>query len=477
MALENKLITITPEAYVSDLLKLRAFDVTETRNIISEFSEIAQKSLQSPLRKGSGPFMLRTQISPPETRFSELVGKKAIGIDIGGTNLRMSVGEIDKNGHIKPIRKIRSKEISNKYNSLDDFFEMLLKNGLGDLLKKNPDLPLTCIFSFPGTGMITENGIDINVANDDMPKGWHIGGSKEKNLGEELNKFLQRKDEEQKKKKVVLDRRPFEQRKYFIANDTVALIQNQNDDFGVVCASGYNWSVVVEKNKLGESREETGKTIINSEAGQADIVPLMPVITYKLLETIAKEENIPIDQVPLRDEYQTSGKYLGKILGLVVKRLKDKYNLFTSVKNADFPKSFVVSNILTAEKTGDWRKVKKNFKAHKDFSDQEKSLLIQIASALRDRSAQIVADHLIALWQTGCSEKDHLQISSDGPIIQHMSGWKEKFLQEIKSVTQNQLAVDIRETSYQGKMRDFRGIFDVMSQAIEYFHRQQPTTF
>lgn len=453
MALENKLITTTPEAYVSNLLKLRAFDVTETNKIINEFSEIAKRSLQSSLRKGSGPFMLRTQISPPETRFSELAGKKAIGIDIGGTNLRMSVGEIDKNGHIKPIRKIRSKEISNKYNSLDDFFEILLKNGLDKLLKDNPDLPLACIFSFPGTGTVTENGIDINVANDDMPKGWRIGGSKGKNLGEELNRFLQRK------------------KKCFIANDTVALIQGQDDDFGVVCASGYNWSVVVEKNKLGESREETGKTIINSEAGQADIVSLMPVITYKLLETIAKEENIPIDQVPLRDEYQVSGKYLGKILGLVVKRLKDKYNLFTSVKNADFPKSFVVSNILAAEKTCNWKKVKKNFKTHKDFSDQEKSLLIQMATALRNRSAQIVADHLIALWQTCCPEKDHLQISSDGPIIHHMPGWKERFLQEIKSVTQNQLAVDIRETSYQGKMRDFRGIFDVMNQAIEYFNR------
>jgi len=90
---------------------------------------------------------------------------------------------------------------------------------------------------------------------------------------------------------------------------------------------------------------------------------------------------------------------------------------------------------------------------------------------LRNRSAQIVADHLIALWQTGCPEKNHLQISSDGPIIQNMPGWKEKFMQEINFATNNQLKIEIRETSYQGKMRNFRGIFDVMSQAIEYFNR------
>ena len=234
--------------------------------------------------------------------------------------------------------------------------------------------------------------------------------------------------------------------------------------------------MVIKKSKIGESQGQPGITIINTEAGQAAVVPVIPVITDKLFEAIAKEENIPIDQLPLRDEYQVSGKYLGKTLGLIVKELQNKYNLFLTAANTDFPKSFVVSNILAAEKTGNWKKVKKNFKIHKDFSDQEKSLLIQMASALRDRSAQIVADHLIALWQICCPEKNHLQISSDGPIVQHMPGWKEKFLQEINSVTQNQLAVDIRETSYQGKMRDFRGIFDIMSQAIEYFHRQQPTT-
>ena len=302
-----------------------------------------------------------------------------------------------------------------------------------------------------------------------MPKGWRIDGNGGKNLGEELNKFLQRKDDELKKKKITLDRRFFGQRKYFIANDTVALIQD--DDFGVVCASGYNWSMVIEKNKLGESQKEPGTTIINAEAGQSAVIPTIPIITDKLRKVIAKEEKVSINEVPLRDEYQVSGKYLGRTLGLVVNKLKDKYNLFTSVENTVFQKSFVVSNILSAEKTHDWRKVMENFQTNYYFTDQEKGLLIQIASALRDRSAQTVADHLIALWQTGCPEKNHLKISSDGPIIQHMPGWKEKFLEEINYITNKQLKIDIRETSYQNKMRDFRGIFDVMSQAVEYFNR------
>jgi len=466
MPFENKLKNIPPEAYVSDLLKIRSFDVVETGNIIGNFSKIAERGLLSPIRKGSGPFMLRTQISPPERKLSELVGRKAIGIDIGGTNLRMSIGEIDGDGHMKPIGKIKSEEIPVEYDSLDDFFEMLLNNGLGNLLKENPGLPVACIFSFPGTGIETGNGIDI-IMRGNMPKGWHIDGSEGKKLGEELNKFLQGKDDELKKKKLPLDKRPFGQREYFIDNDTVALIQN-NDDFGIVCASGYNWSMVIKKNKLGESRKEHGKTIINSEAGQAAVAPRIPVITEKLLENIAKEEEKPVDQVPLRDEYQVSGKYLGRTLGLVVDELRNEYNLFTSAKNTIFPKSFIVSEILE----NNWDKVKERFNTQVDFNEKEQNILVQIASALRDRSAQIVADHLIALWQTGCPEKNRLRISSDGPIIQHMPGWKEKFMEEINFVTQNQLKIKIRETSYQGKTRDFRGIFDVMGQAIEYFNRK-----
>ncbi len=446
--------TIPSKTYISDRLKLRAFGAVETSNIINKFSEIAKRGLQSPIKSGHGPLMLRSRIAPPETPYRELVGKMAIGIDIGGTNLRMSVGRMDKNGHIAPVGKIRSKEIPIEYGSLDDFFEMLLKSGLDKLLKENLGLPLGCIFSFPGAGLEMVDGIDMTMRGS-MPKGWRIDGSEGKNLGEELNKFLEKEG--------------FKKRKYFIANDTVALIQD--DDFGVVCASGYNWSMVIEKSKLGESPKEHETTIVNTEAGQAAVVPTIPIITDKLLGLIAKEEKIRVDEVPLRDEYQVSGKYLGKTLGLVVNDLKDKYNLFALAENTVFQKSFVVTNILSAEKTGDWKKVEKNFQTRQDFSDQEKRLLIQIASALCDRSAQIVADHLVALWQTGCPEKNHLKISSDGPIIQRMLGWKEKFLDEIDLVTKKQLEVVIRETSYQGRICDFRGIFDVMSQAIEYFSR------
>jgi hexokinase len=232
--------------------------------------------------------------------------------------------------------------------------------------------------------------------------------------------------------------------------------------------------MVIKKNKLGESQDGSGMTIINTEAGQAAVVSKIPIITDKLINIIAKEENIPVDQIPLRDEYQVSGKYLGRTLGLVVDQLRDEYkghNLFSSVKNTVFPKSFVVSNILTAEINDDWTIVKKDFQTHKDFSEQEKRLLIIVASALRDRSAQIVANHLIALWKTCCPEKNKLKIASDGPIIQYMPGWKDKFIREIKYLTKRELEIEIRETPYQGEVRDFRGIFDVMSQAIEYFNR------
>ena len=459
---------IPAEVYLSELLKLRPLNIVESSNIITNFTIRAKEGLESPIKNGPGPYMLRSQISPPETSFSELIGKKAIAIDVGGTNLRLGLGEVGKDGRIKPIGNIKTKEIPIKYSSLDDFFEMLLKNGLDKLLRENPDIPLACIFSFPGEGLKNQDGIDI-VLGHELTKEWEISGSAGAQLGTKLNQFLVKKDQGSKAKK-----NSFEKRQYFIANDTVALIRDQETDAGIVCASGYNWAIVVDNKILQESRDLPGRTIVNSESGSADTVPGVPVITERLLESIVGEQNKQVDQVPLRDEYQVSGKYLGRTLGLIVDDLKTKYGLFKNVKNTVFPKSFVVSNILSASENDNWKKVEHNFSIpfYQHLSGQEKDLLTQIASALRYRSAQIVADHLFALWKTCCPEKHLLNVSSDGPIIQNMPGWKDKFFDEIESVSKGQLEVKIHETSYQRNLRNYRGIFDVMYQAIEHFARE-----
>jgi len=143
--------------------------------------------------------------------------------------------------------------------------------------------------------------------------------------------------------------------------------------------------------------------------------------------------------------------------------------LFKSTRNIQFPKSFVISDIL-AEK---WNYVKKWFAAKDNFSTEEKNILMQTATALRDSSAQIVAGHLVALNEVANLNNNtgQINISSDGPIIQYMPGWKEKFMQEIDFISNRQLAVKIKETAYQGRMNDLRGIFDVIYLAIEYFAR------
>ncbi|MDO9027949.1 MAG: ROK family protein, partial [Candidatus Roizmanbacteria bacterium] len=263
MAIPESVDYLTPEVFISDVLKLISLNATERFDLISKFSERAKEGLRSPIKEGPGPLMLRSHLSPPETPFKKLIGKKAIGIDIGGTNLRMGVGTIDENGQIRPDGKIKSKEIPIKYDSLDDFFEMLLKNGLEKLLRENPDLPLACIFSFPGSGVEIEDGIDI-ILGKNLPKEWEIGESAEKQLGKELNIFLDTKDKELERQKLpkLLKKKPFGKRKYLIDNDTVALIKDNQTDAGIVCASGYNWSIIVDKSLLGDNQGETGKTII-----------------------------------------------------------------------------------------------------------------------------------------------------------------------------------------------------------------------
>lgn len=435
--------TISSKEYLSDVLKLRSFDLEELQSIVRQYETIAREKLDTPSTKEPGPLMLRTSIQPPELEAKLLEGKQAIGIDIGGTNLRIGVGQI-KGGKIEPQGEIIKREIKIKYGSTDEFFQMLLDNGLSDILEENPDIPLACIFSFPGSGIVTNDGLDQTIPRDELTKEWEIRGIAGKNLGEELNNFLEKNG--------------LRKRQYFIANDTVALIKDKETDFGVVCASGFNLSAVF-KNE-----------IINSESGSANTAQNIPVITDKLLNLIAEEENKPVDQIPVRDEYRISGKYLGRTLGLIIDELRSKYpSLFKRVKNTDFLKSFVISDILS----GRWEKVKRHFGSKDNIGTPEREILTRVALTLRDVSAQLVAAHLVALHSVTMQDKNKIIISSDGPIIQNMPGWKEMFLETIKSLTGEGLEVKIIETPYQGKMKEYRGIFDVMYQAIDYFARKE----
>lgn len=438
--IERKVSNLTPLEFVTRFLGLHPLSKTEMATVINSFSETARFRMDNPMAFGKGPYMLDSLVKPPESDPRQLEGKRAIGIDIGGTNLRIGVGVI-KNGQITPQSEIKPKEIPIKYESADDFFQMLLDNGLREVLDNNPDIPLACIFSFPGEGRLTIDGIDQNIPTDNMTKEWFIGGIAGKNLGEELNKFLERNG--------------LKRRKYFIANDTVALIKDPETDAGIVCASGYNWSIKAKN------------TIINTEAGSAISAPIISVITNDLMQSIAGEEKKPKSEIALRDEYRISGKYLGKMLGLIVKRINSLYPLlFYWVNNTDFSKSFVVSDILDNR----WKEIRKEFKTEIDFSDEEKQLLRNIALSLRDSSAQIVACHFIALQQLFFPDKRVVTVSSDGPIIQNMPGWKKKFLEEISELSENQLQINIRETPYEGDLRELRGILDVMYQACEFFN-------
>lgn len=454
LSISEKIKRLPPKEFIFNYLGLRALNDGEMQSLVSSFAQRAREGLQAPHKEGKGPLMLRSFVSPPETNPQLLEGKMAIGIDVGGTNLRMGVGKI-RNGTIEPTGDIKPKEIDIKYPSLEAFFTMLLDKGLKEILEQNPDIPIACIFSFPGSGELTADGVDMIVANE-LTKEWVIGESGGKKLGEELNKFLEDKG--------------LKKRKYFIDNDTVALIKDDKTDAGIVCASGYNWAIKVATKILGDNREKTEQTIINTEAGSAVSAP-RTLITDRLLESIALEEKIPIKNVPLRDEYRVSGKYLGRTLGLAIDEVR-KHNpiLFGSTSNTQFPKSFVVSDILNEK----WHYVKKWLGSKRNIFPQEKIILTQIATALRDSSAQIVAGHLIALNDVANLDNNtgQINISSDGPIIQAMPGWKDVFTDTIKKLSAGRLKVNIQETVYQGDQRDFRGIFDVMYQAIEHFARE-----
>ncbi len=418
-----------------DFFGLRPLNASEKQKIVEAFYKKAVKNISvNTIKKSAGPLMLPSHIHPPKLSYEALEGKVAIGVDVGGTNLRIGTGRI-KQGKISPLEKIIIAKIGTRYKSLEDFFKVIFDKGLKKYLLDYPDAPLACIFSFPGIGILEKKGVDM-ILPEDLTKEWAIERSSGSKMGVRLNNFLQKNG--------------IAARNYLFDNDTVALIKDDATDIGIVCATGYNLSFVY------------GDTIINTEAGSADTAPEIELIASRLKKEIASDAK--------RDEYQISGKYLGPSLAIVAKEMRDRNkNIFLSVKNFNIDKSFVISDILS----GNWPEVMNIFKTDVDFSKEEKSTLTDIASFLRDRSAQIVACHIIGLKKGFFADKNKLVLSSDGPVIQKVPGWTTKFFEEIAELTNHKLEIIINETKYQDEEKEFRGIFDVMYQTIEYFARKE----
>jgi hexokinase len=447
----NNKSQVNAQAWIKDVLGIKPLDENEVLEVVRSFSVSMIAGLRQQRLTGPSPMILRTLLSPCEIDPFTLKEKVVIGIDVGGTNLRLGVGRLIGKVAGEQVELIEQRgptAIRENYSSWDNFFQFLMENGLKDLLKRYPNAPLACVFSFAGCSRRTDDGLDMIVKS--LSKGWEIKTGLGQAIGQELNSFMQK--------------RSLRKRRYLFLNDTTALITSPEIDAGLVCGSGYNWAVVVFQKQLGEGKGQAGKTIINIEAGSAFTTFLPQVVTI-LHQTLAESERKTPAEVPIRDEYQISGKYLGRILGIVLEGLKKEYGLFKAAKNHVFKESFIVSDILNR----DWFKVENKLELLENqvLSDNEKGLLSQIAQTLRDRSAQLVAAHFIALWQTVFQNKEEVIVASDGPIIEKVPGWKEKFLGEVTRLSRNGVKLEIRQTPY--KDREFRGVLDAIYHAVAYF--------
>lgn len=438
---EPKLTNSSAKEFLDVSLGIRPLSEQEMHEVINKFSAGVVSGLKEQKLEGSGPMMLRTGLTPPEIKPEKLAGQQAIGVDVGGTYGRFGVGEITPI-KVEFIQEPEVVEIETKYKSTNDFFKKLLNSGLGELLKSYPRLPMAFIFSQGGFGQKTPEGLDMVVVS--LGKGWEIPGLINHGIGRMQNDFLEKNG--------------YSKRSYVFLNDTVALITSSDYDASIVCASGYNWSWVVFLRLLAETKSQEGQTVLNTEAGRADTAPRI-----KAVEILKKR----LGDVPYLDEYQISGNFLGQLLGITIEGLREECGLFKMATKLNLPKSFIISQILD----GKWIEVNRELGIAQNvsLSLNEKSLLADIAQALKDRSAQIVACHFTALWQTLSPEKTKIVIASDGPIIQKVPGWKEKFLEEVQELTGGKVSLDIRETQY-SENRDVRGILDVIYQTVAYFH-------
>lgn len=404
--LEAKIIK---ESYSSILEKLvlRRLKPGEMHAIADNFGQTIEKRLQTGLS-------IPTFLKPPPEDLTILEGKKTIAMEVGGTNMRAGIGQIT-NGQFKFEETTKGQlkdkigDKKTKFNSVDDFFDNLFQAlpKLADWIRKNQNLPLSIIFSFPGKPVEREGSLDCKI--EALTKEFEIPGMIGSNFGELLNKYLT-------DHKIIKEG---EKRQVVIFNDTPILVKK---DLGMVVGSGYNFAI---KMKVGDLRKLKGadfakgwkedeKMIVNLEAGGLDLAS-----SYFYDKKNNRSILYWIDHTSQRlggqlDEKQISGDYLGKALQIALTVLNH------TIDGVD----------VNLDKVKEWKADYLSYVLDKNWGglpfqapEKDYDKITEICEILENRSAQIVASHLAGAGKMlGLTE---ITVTTEGSVFWKMPGYKE----------------------------------------------------
>lgn len=168
-------------------------------------------------------------------------------LDIGGSKLKYEIwnfGYLVKNNEIK---------FPHLEWNLTDFVDFIFSFVVNEIPKDSKFDSLGIIFSFPGTSINTDFGVDIKP-DLSLTKGWKIKSDSEWFIGDVLLKSLK----DFMRCQIV-----------YVINDVISVLLNDGSDVGVICGTGVN---------AGIWYRDQG---VNLEAGDFNSLTLLRDVFYK----------------------------------------------------------------------------------------------------------------------------------------------------------------------------------------------------
>lgn len=298
------------------------------------------------------------------------VGDISIVVEVGGTNVRAGIIELDgeKNPQLLAEKSVPlSEEKHKKYTSVNEFFDEVAADVAPVISDRTPQA-VGIIWSFPAEVFGSEDGIDA-ISTTNFSKELVIPDADRAPVGVLLVDALRRNGID------IPHDIP-----RAVANDTAAVLLASGGSLGGIVGTGFNFAF----SHNGE--------MYNLEAGQFSGVP-----TTTLIQEVDKASERP-GHYPA--EKQISGDYVGKTFTMALQKLGLAEKEYTA---AD------MSAIL-------------------DGSDMASNDVIQrIAEDLRDRSAQIVASMVVGTITAFPEDfpQDEIIIPIDGSFFGKTPGYKE----------------------------------------------------
>jgi len=344
-----------------------------------------------------------------------------IGVDLGGTNLRVFVVDLDGAGKYKTKMHQVSMAKSGEYNytkdvSREEFFDFIVGQVTGFLVNEgyslNEPYNLGFTFSFPAE----QRGIDSGRLIK-WTKEWAVPGVE----GEDVVKLLQEGFVRNGKNKIKVTA---------MINDTVATelmlaYKEEHCGMALIYGTGTNMCVLLPTEQVVKLSGYSLKNIIlNAESGGFDKLP-RNYFDEELDRQCGTKGQVL--------EKMVSGKYLGELAREVFAKLVDERKLFSGKYGNIFSKVNAVNTIqmskIEADKSGGLENVEKILRDMNinDSSMQDRKLVQDACAIVSTRSAKIIAIKISAFvkWLDPELREEHT-VAVDGSIYENYYGIKNR---------------------------------------------------